>query len=203
MACTSCHDPHGTSAFRILYNEGQGFADLEADGISIFGGAESNANHNAYKSGYSEWCSTCHGDFHAASGNLVHPSGEQLGTDIAAAYNSYNGTTDCVNNPPAAGAPCGTGTAGNSYLALVPFEDPGATTGSTQGPTATSKVACMTCHRAHASSAPDAGRWDFAVTLLDEDGDESGAYKISNPYDSNQRSLCNKCHTQDEYDHIN
>jgi hypothetical protein len=58
----------------------------------------------------------------------------------------------------------------------------------------------MTCHRAHASSASDAGRWDFTITGLAEDGHESGSYTIPNPYDSGQRSLCNKCHTQDEYD---
>ena len=58
----------------------------------------------------------------------------------------------------------------------------------------------MTCHRAHATSAPDAGRWDFSVTFLIEDGDESGSYEIPNPYTDNQRSLCNKCHRKDEFD---
>ena len=58
----------------------------------------------------------------------------------------------------------------------------------------------MSCHRAHATSAPDAGRWDFNVTGLAEDGQESGSFALPNPYDGNQRSLCNKCHSQDEYD---
>ena len=53
---------------------------------------------------------------------------------------------------------------------------------------------------AHASSAADAGRWDFNVTLLEEDGDAFGTYPLPNPYDENQRSLCNKCHGQDEFD---
>jgi hypothetical protein len=62
---------------------------------------------------------------------------------------------------------------------------------------------CLTCHRAHASSAADAGRWDFQVTLLHEDGAESGSYQIPDPYAStNQRSLCNKCHNKDEFDAI-
>ncbi len=34
----------------------------------------------------------------------------------------------------------------------------------------TNGVLCLTCHRAHATSSPDAGRWDFNVTLLFEDG---------------------------------
>ena len=59
---------------------------------------------------------------------------------------------------------------------------------------------CASCHRAHASSAVSAGRWDFSVTFLFEDGDESGSYEIPNPYPAvgnSQRSLCNKCHAQD------
>ncbi len=54
---------------------------------------------------------------------------------------------------------------------------------------------CLSCHRAHASSAPAAGRWDFNVALLDEDGLVSGSYPIPNPYlDPDQGTLCSKCH---------
>ncbi|HKI85409.1 MAG TPA: hypothetical protein VKA53_01565 [Thermoanaerobaculia bacterium] len=213
LACTSCHDPHGTSAFRLLYGanrlvknlDGSGYVFSnpapEAVGVSLFGAPESNSNHTAYQSGMSAWCANCHGDFHNNAANLIHPSGVPIGGTIAAIYNAYNGTTDCVNNPPvAAGLPCGTGTAATAYLAQVPFEDAGMTTSSTQGPTASSRVMCLTCHRAHATSAPNAGRWDFNVSLLSEDGVESGSYALPNPYDGNQRSLCNKCHAQDEYD---
>ena len=49
----------------------------------------------------------------------------------------------------------------------------------------------------------NAGRWEFGVTLLHEDGLESGSYAIPDPYSSiNQRSLCNKCHVKDAGDHI-
>ncbi len=216
IQCSSCHDPHGNDSFRLLYQEGQSievggefvtYADtVEAFGIS-FGDVETDSNHNAYKDGYSAWCASCHTGFHQASGRLIHPSGEPLGSNgIAAKYNSYQGTTDCVDNPPTGATPCGTGVATTSYLADVPFEDDGhdaSSTSSTQGPTSSSRVACMTCHRAHATSAPDAGRWDFAITLLDEDGLESGSWPIPRTYsDGNQRSLCNKCHTQDEFDEL-
>lgn len=214
MACSSCHDPHGTDAFRLLYganrlvkgNNGTTFTFTydapEAVGISLFGAPESNANHTAYVSGMSAWCANCHGDFHANDANLIHPSGTTLGGTIAGNYNAYNGTTDCVTNPGTAGGPCGTGTQATAYLAQVPFEDAGMTTTATTGPTATSRVMCLTCHRAHATSSPNAGRWDFNVTLLDEDGLESGSYALPNPYDANQRSLCNKCHSKDEFDHL-
>jgi predicted CXXCH cytochrome family protein len=211
LMCTSCHDPHGNDAFRLLYKSGQEVevggeivtygTTVVAYGIS-YSQVESQSNHNAYVSGYSAWCATCHTGLHQASGALIHPSGEPLGSNIAINYNKYNGTTDCVTS---ATSPCGTGVAATAYLPDVPFEDDDFTEAdrsSTAGPDSASRVACMSCHRAHATSAANMGRWDFDVTLLDEDGDRSGSWPIPNPYDENQRSLCNKCHQQDEFDHI-
>ena len=138
----------------------------------------------------SAWCGNCHGDFHNNNTKLIHPSGKVLGGTIANAYNLYNGTSDMTG-----------GTQATAYLAEVPFEDPANTTSSTAGPSATSQVSCITCHRAHATSAPDATRWDMNVTFLEEDGVESGSYAIPDPYgDVNQRSLCNKCHGKDAGD---
>jgi hypothetical protein len=199
LGCTSCHDPHGTGAFRILYGDGrlvQDFYTFNADapvaeGLSIFFGNETPTSHTAYQSGVSAWCGNCHGNFHDNSTQLIHPSGQTLGGTIATNYGLYNGT-----------AQWGTGNPATSYIAMVPFEDPANTTTSTAGPSAGSVVMCLTCHRAHASSAMDAGRWDFNVTFLSEDGDESGSYRIPDPYadPGNQRSLCNKCHVQDRFD---
>jgi hypothetical protein len=62
-------------------------------------------------------------------------------------------------------------------------------------------VSCLSCHRSHATSAPNAGRWDFNILGMAADGVISGSYKIPNPYDGGQRSLCNKCHSKDEFDH--
>jgi cytochrome c5 len=135
----------------------------------------------------SAWCANCHGDYHANGTQLVHPSGVALGS-IATTYNAYNGTAN----------PSG-GNAATAYIPDVAFEDPAMTTSSTAGPTATSQVSCISCHRAHASSAPNIGRWDFNWTEYSEEGVESGSYAIPNPYapDNTQRSLCNKCHNQD------
>jgi hypothetical protein len=193
LACSSCHDPHGNQNFRMLYGaERTGFnpAPLGA-GISLFFGSESATNHTAYNDGWSDWCGSCHGNFHdEAGGRLEHPSGSTLGGTIATNYNLYNGSDDTTG-----------GAQATAYLAEVPYEGLGVTTSSTNGPQAASEVMCMTCHRAHASSAPDSGRWDFSVTFLDEDGHESGSYKIPSPYATlNQRSLCNKCHVQDTGD---
>ena len=202
MHCTSCHDPHGQGGhFRILYGDpydsnamGYNYAynapAPEGAGISFFGAAESNARHTAYNSGFSAWCGNCHGDFHSGGTPAVtrHPTDENL-EGIATNYAIYNGTGSYDGDP------------ATSYLAMVPFEDPAVTTTSTDGPVSSSKVMCLTCHRAHASSGPNAGRWDFNITIWEEEGVESGSYAIPNPYaataGAHQRSLCNKCHAKD------
>ena len=81
-------------------------------------------------------------------------------------YDAYTGSAACVG----VASPCGAGNNTNSYLALVPFEDPDRVSTSDQtGPdTTNSRVACVSCHRAHGSSSPDGGRWDFNVTALEE-----------------------------------
>jgi len=201
LGCSSCHDPHGNEHFRLLHSVGEIQGGLytftapapDAIGMTLSCSAnETNSNHTAYKSGVSEWCGNCHGDFHNTSypTTLKHPSGAALGGDVAAIYDAYNGTADYTGGQHA-----------TAYLKDVPFEDPAAAVNSTVGPTFTSKVMCLSCHRSHATSAPNAGRWDFDVTLLSEDGEESGSYAIPDPYNyTEQRSLCNKCHVKDEDD---
>jgi hypothetical protein len=157
--------------------------------------SESRTNHTAYLGGMSAWCANCHGDYHANGTALIHKSGVAMGESISQTYNLYNGTTDQQG-----------GSALTSYLPEVAFEDPSMTIASTAGPTASSQVSCISCHRAHATSAPNMGRWDFNVTTLAADGVESGSYALPNPYaataGTHQRSLCNKCHNKDVNDAV-
>lgn len=195
LGCSSCHDPHGNGNFRLLHGAGaqvQGGAFTftraapDAEGLSIFA-TESDELHTAYRGGMSDWCGNCHGDFHRSGSQLTHPADRALGMHVATIYDRYNGTADPTGGDPA-----------SAFLAMVPFEDPAMQTTSTEGPSASSRVSCISCHRAHASSAPDAGRWDFRVSFLAEDGVESGSYPLPNPYPGpDQRSLCNKCHGKD------
>jgi hypothetical protein len=201
LGCTSCHDPHGNSNFRMLNGVGPVQDGLfsftrdapDATGIALNGSPEGNANHTAYHGGVNDWCSNCHGAFHDTGlPGFEHPFDQQMG-DTANQYNRYEGD----DNPT-------TGDVSSSYLAAVPFEHatgsrgirrPDRTTTSTEGPLGVSRVMCLSCHRAHASSAPYAGRWDFNVSLLQEDGVVSGSYAIPDPYGSqNQGTLCTKCH---------
>lgn len=201
LSCTSCHDPHGNEHYRLLYGAGDhaeagNFNYTQAAPVAIglaldAGIVETDANHIAYNSGMSAWCSNCHGNFHNNDAQYRHPSGVGMSSVIQNIYNLYAGTMNQVG-----------GSAVTAFIADVPFEDPDMTIASTAGPDGNSKVSCISCHRAHATSGQNSGRWDFNITFYHDDGVESGAYVMPQTYNSpNQRSLCNKCHNKDKNDH--
>jgi len=194
LGCTSCHDPHGNASFRMLHGVGPiqgGVATFtrpapDALGTDVGSGPETARHHTAYRAGMSDWCGNCHGQYHqGGSGSAFkHPVDRALGAEIVRRYDEYAGDA----HPTA-------GVAAQAYLPEVPFEDPASTTTSTSGPGPASRVMCLSCHRAHATSSPAAGRWDFKVALLSDDGRASGSHPIPNPYGgSTQGSLCSKCH---------
>jgi hypothetical protein len=125
---------------------------------------------------------------------------------VPAAYNSYLATGDY------------TGTVAVSYDQMVPFErGVGATLDptSTLGSDASSTVACISCHRAHASAFNNAIRWDSEHEMLEGSGilneltttlladgaipyyRNGAAFDPLVEYGHYQRSLCNKCHVKD------
>lgn len=221
LGCTSCHDPHGNTNFRLLYSAGVGpvydgtrfsFTSPapEAKGNSrrtaTSDGLENDVHHTVYKSGMSDWCANCHTTLHSDNTtNFVHPTGEVLGSMIAAAYNAYVSSDDLFG-----------GTQATAYRGLVPFEavnvdletvDPA---NYTQGPDPQDRVMCLTCHRAHASPFDDIGRWDFdAIFIADSHpqatdagatADDVARKYYNYTFVQNQRSLCNKCHLKDAGD---
>ncbi len=197
LGCTSCHDPHGNGNFRMLRDAGPGlsweptfsYAAPTGIGLDIESAVtESNASHSAYNSGMSRWCGNCHQDYlsrhNQQQSGFSHRTDSALGGRASNYYSVYNGTDDPMGGNPA-----------TAYLADVPFEDLAVTTTSTQGPVNNSRMTCLSCHRAHATSGPRSGRWDFAVPLLSDDGIVSGSYPIPNPYPGpNQAPLCQQCH---------
>lgn len=199
LACTSCHDPHAEGSFRMLRGAGpvhDGIYNFtqpapQAEGIPLTG-SESQGSHTAYQDGWSLWCSNCHGMYHQA-GNppFEHPVNQALSMQHRDAYDRYRGEVD----------PTG-GDAATAYLPEVPYEDSTVTPSTTSGPPASSRISCMSCHRAHATSAPEATRWDKTVLYLEEDGVVSGSYRIPNPYPgATQRALCIKCHVSETRTH--
>ena len=194
LGCTACHDPHGNGNFRMLNGRGPVAGGLtmftrpapDAIGVDSRTGREAPNSHTAYRSGMSEWCGNCHGSYHEeGSVAFDHPVQRALSADERNQYNRYDGD----DNPTGGLQPL-------AYLPEVPFEHPTTSVDSTAGPDPGARVMCASCHRAHATSAPAALRWDPNVTLLIEDGLRSGSYPIPDPYRSpNQGSLCRKCHT--------
>ena len=221
LSCASCHDPHGKGDAELLLRENTTYAS----GTAIFpagpvmkvlsrrttvgeSGESQDDNHAAYGSGMSAWCAACHWTFDDGLTSHMHPTDQTLGTEIANNYNQYISSDD-----PTGGGVSNVG----KYLELVAFET-GATdnstldTSSTDGPDAGSKVACISCHRAHATAFQDAGRWDFSEEFINDshpngtDDGSSATEKLHSYYGRDidtafptvegQRSLCNKCHGQ-------
>jgi len=203
LGCTSCHDPHGNASYRMLRGRGTApgtgfnfqYDAPTGDGIDLLSGSESLTDHAAYQNGWTNWCANCHGMYHQqGSGNYFgHPVNRTLGSNERNSYNGYNGPND----------PNG-GVFATAYIPEVAITDQAITITSTFGASSNSRVGCITCHRAHATSAPEALRWDPNVRTLNLDGAVSGSYPIPNPYpDPAQRPLCVKCHYQASTEHGN
>jgi predicted CXXCH cytochrome family protein len=199
LGCTSCHDPHGNENFRLLRGVGPvtpgGFtfqypAPL-GEGVDVATGQESPTSHTAYVDGWAQWCANCHGSYHDVPGSSFDHPGERAMGNAHLSYNQYAGPSD----------PYG-GSFTGAYLPEVPIEDAAMSVDGTEGSAGFSRVMCLSCHRAHGTSAPSALRWDPNVLRLDEDGSRSLSYPIPNPYgDPEQRALCVKCHYPDAVDH--
>jgi len=217
LGCTSCHDPHGNTNFRILYGAGTGpvyagarfpftaGAPLAAGNSrrTVSGsGQETHTAHTVYKSGMSEWCGNCHPNFHSGNTtNSVHPTGQGMSGLVQASYNAYISTVDLSGEQPTA------------WNGLVPFEAVNVvledidTENYTAGPLPGDQVMCISCHRAHASPFEDIARWDMGETFLAdshpaEEAEGATAEDLENMYYDyefhiDQRSLCNKCHIKD------
>jgi predicted CXXCH cytochrome family protein len=165
---------------------------------------------------WGNWCATCHTQMHS-SGNYVHPIDESLGSAMANNYNAYIKSGDL------------TGTSANSFTSLVPFIENTGDIATLQshaknnnsylnGPSSSDKVACLSCHRAHATGWPEMLRWnmegEFMVYNSLYPGTDNAASSFARGrlaaetqaayYDrpvtqfaSYQRVLCNKCHAKD------
>lgn len=181
----------------------------------------SNQVRVAYGAGMSEWCANCHSGIHltaaytSGTSGLRHPAGNNaaLGA-IADNYNAYISSGNL------------TGGQSTSFLSLVPFEEQTtviadllalASTSAgapVAGPSATSTVSCVSCHRAHASGWSSMIRYDISDALITDElgafeirGDTAGATtaqiqaayygRTNTDFAPAQRILCNKCHAKD------
>ena len=177
----------------------------------------------AYGSGMSEWCANCHAQIHNDNypNTRRHPAGNnaKLSFEVVQNYMSYVSSGRM------------TGNSGTSYTSMVPFEMGSGdyrelraaanSDGSNRGgPTSSSNVMCLTCHRAHASCWDSMTRWnthggefivynghypginngapaDFAQGRTEAEAQRAFYDRPANRYATYQRSLCNKCHAKD------
>lgn len=169
---------------------------------------------------WGNWCATCHPNMHS-TGNYVHPIDRGMTSAMAAAYTAYVKSGDNSGSAP--------------YLSVVPFmENTGdysvlagraVNNGSqTGGPSSGDQVACLSCHRAHASGMMYGMRFDIEYEFMTKEGqyigsdnpvitgsraplqhrgrlnaDWQAAYydRPASRWSNYQRVLCNKCHVKD------
>ncbi len=174
---------------------------------------------------WGRWCATCHPDMHTDNPGFKHRVDDQLGSTEVANYDAYVMTGDL------------TGSATSSFTSLVPFA---MNTNNIQtlaakaviddsdlnGPTTQDRLACFSCHRAHASGWKWAMRWNQDAEFLTlggagapvypgtdaglgNQGQFNTGYTIEQMTDAyygrpatkefaaHQRVLCNKCHIKD------
>ena len=172
--------------------------------------------------GTSDWCATCHPDMLSqTSAKHTHPTNQGLSAAIVSIYNSYMGSGL---------------TGASGFSSLVPFADDNQTnyatlrtnanSGAALQASTSSRVNCLSCHRAHATGWDHMTRWNNEYEMIMMDGvwpgtDSTGkgttpalamgrtvaettaAYnrKATDPKPADwatyQRSLCNKCHGKD------
>lgn len=198
MTCWSCHDPHNSevdaNAFRLLRKRpqnGMTGAPYVSKDIEVVARAgeyrdESGTNHTVYISGISEWCASCHsnpdntgGGFHGASPRdpdvgrngawTRHPSDNHFPASYVSEYIAAN---DAVTGD-----------------WEVPFEDADgdwSPQSPNHDPSASDRVMCLSCHRAHVGRSPggphaspnsDTLRWNPGAPASHDSG-------------------CNKCHNK-------
>jgi predicted CXXCH cytochrome family protein len=172
----------------------------------------------AYGAGTSDWCATCHPDMLSASSpNHTHPTNQGFSGTVVANYNAYMGS-GLTGNP--------------DFDTIVPYQEDNETDYAalrtaantpTRDATTSSRIMCLSCHRAHASGFAHMTRWQNEGEFIAVDGVWPGTDSTSTvataamyamgrtsamtlrsyndqpetKYASYQRSLCNKCHAND------
>jgi predicted CXXCH cytochrome family protein len=191
--------------------QGIDYVNARKDGNPLEGAdlfkAEGDGNKNVYRGGFSSFCSACHGDFHggaetrtddngrtrAAGGWVRHPANlamNETGTRYGiAAYTAAVINAQGINPNPAGydwRYPLVKAETDFSVKSGVPSANDPATAAGTD------RIACLTCHRAHASPYANMTRWDVrAHSFLAAGGrDFTGAVA---PGD-NPAYGCGKCH---------
>lgn len=187
--CGSCHDPHAGGA----YADDNGVTNprllkkvLPADGTNRIVKMQINQTNNVptnYTSGFNGWCGGCHDIFNTASTTRAGYTLEGGRTKYMHQFNKvvndtvYGGSTNPYNI---------------KKLAL-----------ETEGG---KKISCITCHRAHGTSAAALpATWNRYDTYRDYDGSSGIVGSVLNSGKGSallrlkNRDVCYKCHAEAKY----
>ena len=187
----------------------------------------------AYGQDMSEWCANCHGGmlqgtYTSGMAGLRHPAGNgaDLTADIVANYNAWVRSGVMTNVTPAAAfstlAPFELGTADYAVLKAAAVTSTALNNQNMPAAATSNNVACVSCHRAHASGFESSLRFFYLNEFMTvADSANAAIYdssttenKINYGYNQTQqqnaynfrpatvfgpwaRSYCNKCHAKD------
>ncbi len=192
LTCASCHAVHGNANYRNLLEDPAGvgaslrvevgtdvFVKLQPDDPPTVGGSAAayEQGNSAYKSGMTQWCSSCHDRLatNAQSSSPAHFDGHP--SDVALNQFGQEAHTDPQHWVTGLGE--GFPDAGISGMPRVPFLSPQASSFSpATTPMESNEVSCMSCHKAHGSGNQKGMLWPYL---------EGGASQVSG---------CQQCHNK-------
>lgn len=171
LECSSCHNPHGSTNYRILNNIVNGVGITST--VTTLESPKSYTAEN-WGAGMSGFCATCHTNYRSL-GSGSGSTGLNLGgvthyrhrTDMPFSYTNSQGVSNV--NPETVGL-----TAGG-----VTYQLPLAESGTNNS------VACTTCHLAHGSSA---AQGTYSTVANAATTNDSSLLRLDN------RGVCQVCH---------
>ena len=173
LSCASCHAYHGNDNYRNLAYDPDGAGDslIVREGVDVFtqvlpanppnragSTAAYSRDNSAYKSNYSRWCASCHSQLVSTPGAVLPAHFNAHPNDIA--LNEYAPTVHTDASHWTTGTGDGFATSGGiprvPFVNAAAFDFTSATTAS-----ASSKVFCLSCHKAHGASSQRALLWPY------------------------------------------
>lgn len=178
LSCASCHDPHGTSTYRIIRSPINGVAVTAAQ---VDEGAAKDYDSEQWGAGMSSICAACHQAYHETGADVGHDVTNQIASGGFTHRIDMPWDGDALTDPF-----IGVGTANPETVGLGGFTVPLAESGT--GDT----VVCMTCHLPHGTSAAATGFADGAFDPAGPQGPipagDSSLLRLDN------RGVCEVCH---------
>ena len=173
LSCASCHDPHGSSVYRIINDTVNTVAVTAA---LVDEGAAKDYDTEQWGAGMSSICTACHSSYHVTREDSGSDNSDARSTNL-----DYGGDVTTFAHPV---------NMSYSYESNINPEAVGF--GGYQLPLAETgtndSVVCMTCHLPHGTSAPMSGVADGGGPPGATSATDSALLRLPN------RGVCEVCH---------